>query len=97
MLDFLTYIPIIIFGGAFIAIFFVFISGSLIFLFSNDSERGRRMVTKSLFWLLIILMMFLAFSGVTYLVKKGGIFNSQSGGEFPASPSSEFPPLKSNK
>jgi len=92
-MDILSLIPIIVFGSLLVAVFILFISGSVVFLFSGEQERGKDSVIKSLIGLFIVLLMFLAFWGITYLVKNMGIFNSQQvTGEFPAPPSSDFPP-----
>ncbi|MDP2909752.1 MAG: hypothetical protein Q8N69_01625 [bacterium] len=89
----LNLVPVIIFGGALVSVFGMFIWGSSVFLFVGEKERGMEIVAKSLLWLFVVILMFLAFSFITYLAKEGGLFNSQQvTGEFPLSPAGSFPP-----
>lgn len=89
----LNLIPLVIFSIALLATFFLFIAGSIISLSGGDSEKGVKMVANSLFWLVIVVLMFFAFSFMTYIIKKGDIFNPQQiTGEFPESPAGSFPP-----
>lgn len=55
-------------------------------------EAQNELISKIIFWVIVFLFVILAIAGVTLLVKKAGIFNSQPAGEFPTSPASDFPP-----
>jgi hypothetical protein len=91
-MEILNLIPTLIFGIALIAVFILFVSGSIIFFFSQTKERGRGMIMKSLTWLFFIVLMFLSFSLISYWVKKGNILNPQTIGEYPSSPAGGVPP-----
>jgi amino acid permease len=92
-MEILNFIPTLIFGIALIVVFILFVSGSIIFFFSQTKEKGRGMIMKSLIWLFVIVLMFLSFSLISYWVKKGNLFNPQTIGEFPSSPAGGIPPV----
>lgn len=89
----LNLIPVVIFGGSLTTVFIFFVSGSFIFLFTENKERGKEIIMKSLMWLFFVVLMFLSFSLISYWVKEGNAFNSRSTGEFPTSPAGGIPPL----
>ena len=87
----LTWIPVIVFGASLLALFGFFGAGFIFYFFSEDKERGKEIIIRSVFFFLVLIFVFLAFAGVTYLIKRGEIFKPSPTGEFPASPMGKFP------
>jgi len=89
-----TLIPLIVFGGALLAIFIFFILGVLSLFFTDSAKKGEEIILKSLTCLFAFLIIFLVFISVSYLVKKGEIFKPEELAEsgFPVSPMGKFPP-----
>jgi len=88
-----TLIPLIVFGGALLVLFVLFVLGALSLFFTDDTEKGEEIVLKSLMYLFTLLIIFLAFISVSYLVKRGEIFRPKEPAEsgFPVSPIGKFP------
>ena len=96
-MSFLENIPFIIFNAAFFIIFIAFVFGAAVLVFSwrdpQKIERGRKIILKSLYALLILLLVALVFFLVSYLVKKGeSLRPAPASKDFPQAPFSIFPP-----
>ena len=82
-------IPFIIFNIAFFAILVAFVFGAFALFF----RRREDIILKSLYALLVLLLVALVFFGVSYLVKKGQALKpAPASKEFPKPPFSIFPP-----
>jgi len=95
-MELLEDIPLIIFISAFFAIFCYFIIGTAILSIAGTkpqgTERGRKIILKSLYAFLVLLLVALVFFLVTYLVKKGEALKPPPASkDFPAPPFSIFP------
>ena len=96
-MGFLENIPFIIFNAAFFIIFIAFVFGAAVLAFSRSDpqkiERGRKIILKSLYALLILLLVALVFFLVSYLIKKGEALRpAPASKDFPQAPFSIFPP-----
>jgi len=89
----ITFLPFIFFGVPLLFIFGFFISGAFNLMFSEDPERGKDTIVKSLTYFMILLAVFLVFITVSYLVKAYHVFEPPPKvSEFPVSPMGVFPP-----
>lgn len=88
----LKIIPFVFFGIPSIFIFGLFVSGAFTLFFTNETDRGKDVIAKALTYFLILLTLFLVFSVVSYLVRKGQAFvPEEQESEFPMSPMGRFP------
>lgn len=96
-MDFLENIPFIIFNASFFIILIAFVFGAVVlaFAWSNPQkiERGRKIILKSLYALLILLLVALVFFLVSYFLKRGEVLRPAPASEdFPQAPFPIFPP-----
>jgi hypothetical protein len=90
-------IPLIILGVIFTIAFFIFIIGAIIYLFFKDPEKkesGKRILIKSIYWFVAVLLSGIVFFVLSWLLNQEASGPIQIGGEFPVSPiSTNFPPF----
>lgn len=96
-MEILENIPFIIFNLVFFVIFLAFVFGSFVLLFGRAEqkkrERGENIILKSLYALLVLLIIVLVFFLVSYWVRKGQALRPPPASkEFPSPPFSVFPP-----
>lgn len=95
--DIVENLPFIIFNLAFFVIFISFVFGMFVLAFGRGEvqkiERGQRIILKSLYSLLILLLVALVFFLGTYLLKKGEVLKPPPASQdFPSGPVSIAPP-----
>ena len=96
-MELINNIPFIIFNLVFFVIFISFVFGAVALLFSKGDfqkiEKGKRVILKSLYYLMALLLAALVFFAVSYLVKKGEALKPPPASEdFPLGPFSLAPP-----
>jgi hypothetical protein len=85
-------IPLIFFGIPLLFVFGLFISGAFTLFFTPETDKGKDVIARALTYFLILLAIFLVFIVVSYVVKKGEVFNpAEEGTELPLSPIGAFP------
>ena len=88
----LKIIPFVFFGIPSLFIFGLFVSGAFTLFFTNEANRGKDIIAKALTYFLILLALLLVFSIVSYLLRRGEVFNpSEEESEFPLFPMGRFP------
>lgn len=95
--DFLANLPLLVFSFFFLVVFILFLWTGIVLLRARGNpenvEKGRQILLIALWGLFITLLIILIFYLVSFLLKKGEVFQppQASLGEFPVSPAINFP------
>jgi len=95
--DILSNLPLIILATLFLIVFILFLWAGIVLLISKGDplriQRGRKILLSGIYGFFITLVVVLVFYLVSYLIKKGEVFQPKEVfGEFPISPAINFPP-----
>ena len=96
--DLLSNLPLLVFALLFLIVFILFSWAGISLLIARGdpekTEKGRRLLLTAIWGFFITLVIVLVFYFITFILKKGEIFQAQEAageGEFPVSPAINFP------